>query len=365
MRFGLSFLPDVTPSDMAASQYYENGLRLARIADDAGLYSVKMTEHYLAAYGGYCPSPLAFFAAVAARTRAIRLITGGVLPAFHHPIRLAAETAMVDAISAGRLEVGFARAYMPYEFAALGVPIDESRTRFVASVETVVRLWTEERVTAETPFFRFADATSLPRPTQLPHPPVWVAASLSPESFTWIGRKGFKLMATFVLTDRVFLKELIASYRDAFDVRRAAYPCEVALSLPLYVAADDTTARTRGQSHLARYLRVWEAAAQSWATVDSAAYPGYTHMAEVIRASTPAAMQRAGSAVFGCPERVADHVEWIREELNVDHVMWQIDFGGMPFEESARTVSAFADEVLPRVDHVRSTSLGGGSDGVP
>lgn len=349
MRFGLSFLPDVTPDHMSAQQYFRNALALARLADDAGLYSVKMTEHYLAPYGGYCPSPLAFFAAVAAQTRTIRLVTGGVLPAFHHPIRLAAETAMVDALSAGRLEVGFARAYMPYEFAALGVPIDESRERFVATVEAVIRLWTERNVSSETPYFRFHDATSLPRPTQRPHPPVWVAASLSPESFAWVGRKGFKLMATFVLTDRTCLRELVGTYRSAFGASGAEQAPEVALSLPLYVARDDATARARGQAHLARYLEVWEAAARSWRDVTSAAYPGYTHMADVIRASTPDQMQRAGSAVFGCPERVADHVAWVREELNVDHLMWQVDFGGMPTEESMRSLAAFVEDVLPRV----------------
>ncbi|MBI3767939.1 MAG: LLM class flavin-dependent oxidoreductase [Deltaproteobacteria bacterium] len=350
MRCGLSFLPDVHPTVMSPTEYFANALALCAMADHAGLHSIKMTEHLLHPYGGYCPSPLAFFAAVAARTRSVRLITGGVLPSFHHPLQLAAETAMVDAISEGRLEVGFARGYMPYEFAALGVPIDQSRERFVATVETVLRLWTEESVSVDTPFFSFRDATCLPRPTQRPHPPVWVAASLSPESFAWIGRKGFKLMATFVLADRTFLKELIGIYREAFQsggtTTRAA---EIAVSLPLYVAESDTRAREEGGRYLTRYFDVWEDAANAWEHARSGAYPGYAHLAQVIRASTPEHLQRAGSAVFGCPARVADHVAWLAEELRIDHVMWQVDFGAMPRETAVRSLGLFINEVMPRL----------------
>ncbi len=350
MRFGISFLPDVTPTTMPPSVYFDNALELAEVADKGGFHSIKMTEHYLHAYGGYCPSPLAFFAAVAARTQHVRLLTGGVLPAFHHPIQLAAETAMIDAISHGRLDVGFARAYMPYEFAALGIPIDESRERFVATVEAIVRLWTEENVCVDGPFFLIRGATSLPRPTQQPHPPVWVAASLSPETFEWVGRKGFKLMATFVLTDRQYLKELLALYRTAAAANEArGCGAEVALSLPLYVAESNACAYEEGGRYIDRYFRVWEDGAKAWKQVESGAYPGYTHMADVIRGSSLEHLQRTGSAVFGCPERVADHVRWVQEEFHVDHIMWQLDFGGMPREVSLKNLRLFIDEVIPRL----------------
>jgi len=89
MRFGLSFLPDADPATMSAAEYFANALELCRVADDAGMDSAKMTEHLLHPYGGYCPSPLAFFAAVAASTRRLRLMTGGGIAGLRgvHPIR--------------------------------------------------------------------------------------------------------------------------------------------------------------------------------------------------------------------------------------------------------------------------------------
>jgi alkanesulfonate monooxygenase SsuD/methylene tetrahydromethanopterin reductase-like flavin-dependent oxidoreductase (luciferase family) len=67
MEHGLSFLPD---SDgrrgPSAAEYFSMALELAKVADEAGLSHVKMTEHYMRPYGGFCPSPLSFLAAVAA-----------------------------------------------------------------------------------------------------------------------------------------------------------------------------------------------------------------------------------------------------------------------------------------------------------
>ena len=80
------------------------------------------------------------------RTRRARLVTGAVLPVFNHPLKLAGEIGMLDAISGGRLEVGFARAFLPHEFARFGRSVDESRARFDEGIEQVRRLLEEENV---------------------------------------------------------------------------------------------------------------------------------------------------------------------------------------------------------------------------
>jgi alkanesulfonate monooxygenase SsuD/methylene tetrahydromethanopterin reductase-like flavin-dependent oxidoreductase (luciferase family) len=351
MEFGISFLPDADPAVRAPADYFAAALELASLADAGGLRAVKMTEHYLHAYGGYCPSPLAFLAAVAARTSRVRLVTGCVLPAFHHPVQLASEAAMVDALSGGRLEVGFARAYLPYEFAALGVPIDESRARFEATVDAVVRLWTEQGVDAETPFFRYRGATVLPRPTQRPHPPVWCAAVRTPESFEWAGRQGHRLLVSALRGPSRGLPALIASYRQAYRRHHPHAPAgeRVAISLPLYVAAHDARAAREADPYLRRYLAVWSDAAGAWDDVAARDYPGYSGMAEVLRATSPEAMRAERSAVVGSPARVREVAAWLGEVVGVDEVLWQVDFGSLPFELASRSLRLFIDQVLPHL----------------
>ena len=134
---------------------------------------MRTVEHYFLSYGGYSPDPLIFLSAAAAMTRSLRLVTGAVLPVFNHPLKLAGQIGMVDAISGGRLEVGFARAFLPHEFARFGISMDESRARFDEGLDLVRRLLEEEQVTARGRFHSFENVTSLPRPTQKPRPPFW------------------------------------------------------------------------------------------------------------------------------------------------------------------------------------------------
>ncbi len=191
MRFGLNFFPSFRLQDMSTAEYYALGLHLSERADALGYASVKTVEHYFHDYGGHSPNPIVLLSAIAARTRRIRLITGAVIPAFNNPIKLAAELAMLDNISNGRLDAGFGRAFIPKEFDVFGVSMDESRARFEEGIDIITRLWTEERISYEGKFHRFHDVRLMPRPVQKPHPPIWIAAVATKESFIWAGRHGY------------------------------------------------------------------------------------------------------------------------------------------------------------------------------
>src|SRR5436309_2354009 len=145
MQFGVQFFPDVRPEEKSAEQYFQEALDLAEEADRLGFSHIRIVEHYFHHYGGYSPNPIVFLAAAAHRTRRARLVTGAVLPAFNHPLKLAGEIAMLDALSRGRLDVGFARAFLPHEFRRFGVSPDESVARFREGIEQVDLLRPRER----------------------------------------------------------------------------------------------------------------------------------------------------------------------------------------------------------------------------
>ena len=137
MEFGVQFFPSVGPDQKSAEQYWGEALQLTQHAEQLGYASVRTVEHYFHPYGGYSPDPLIFLSAAAAMTQTIRLITGAVLPVFNNPLKLAGQIGMVDAISKGRVEIGFARAFLPHEFARFGISMDESRARFDEGLEQV------------------------------------------------------------------------------------------------------------------------------------------------------------------------------------------------------------------------------------
>src|SRR5436305_3477339 len=152
MEFGIQFVPAVGPKQKAADQYWREALELTQLAEQLGFTNVRTVEHYFLSYGGYSPDPLIFLSAAAALTRSMRLITGAVLPVFNNPLKLAGQIGMVDAVSGGRLEVGFARAFLPHEFARFGISMDESRARFEEGLEQVRRLLEEDNVSADGQF---------------------------------------------------------------------------------------------------------------------------------------------------------------------------------------------------------------------
>jgi alkanesulfonate monooxygenase SsuD/methylene tetrahydromethanopterin reductase-like flavin-dependent oxidoreductase (luciferase family) len=353
MKHGISFLPDCRPELRNAVDYYDDVLALSRLADQAGLDYVKMTEHYLGNYGGYCPSPLTFLSTVAAQTTQIRLMTGCVLPAFHHPIQLAAQAAMVDTISHGRLDVGFARAWLPYEFEALGIPLDTSRANYEATIRATLRLWSEEKVTEDTPFFAFTDATSLPAVVQRPHPPIWGAAIRSKQSFEWLAEQGFGLLVSPapLRKDLPYTRELIQVYLDTFHARHDGSGLEptVAFSVPLYVADTDDEAAAIAIPAIKEYMQVTAEAADAWTNVSSTNYPGYENMRKAFGQVTDEALRADGTAIIGSPQTVIDGIHALRAELSADVCLWNVDYGGQDGTSMTRNLQKFINEVLPFV----------------
>lgn len=182
MEFGINFFPVVDPESKGAAQYYEESLRLVEAAEAAGFAHVQTVEHYCSPYGGYSPDPVLFLTAAAMRTSRIRLITGAVIAAFEHPVKLASRLAVLDNLSRGRLDVGFGRGFLPREFDLFGFSMDESRARFQEGIEACRRLWSETDVVWDGKFHSFGPVTLSPRPYSAPHPRIYVASASTPDS---------------------------------------------------------------------------------------------------------------------------------------------------------------------------------------
>jgi alkanesulfonate monooxygenase SsuD/methylene tetrahydromethanopterin reductase-like flavin-dependent oxidoreductase (luciferase family) len=108
------------PHRESLTTYYADCLEEIVEAEHLGFDTVWMPEHHLAA-DGMLPSPLVMAAAIAARTKRIRIGTSILVLPLHHPVRVAEDAAVVDLISGGRLVLGIGQGYAADEFAAFGV----------------------------------------------------------------------------------------------------------------------------------------------------------------------------------------------------------------------------------------------------
>lgn len=349
MEFGVQFFPVVAGHEKSAAQYWGECLHLTGLCDALGYTSVRTVEHYFHRYGGLSPSPLTFLAAAAMRTVHARLITGACLPAFNHPLQLASEIGLVDAISNGRLEVGFARAFLPLEFVRFGVSLDQSRARFEEGIAVLKRLLTEENVTHEGRFHQFKDTTTYPRPTQLPHPPFWVAAIATPDSFVNAGRLGYGIMAIPMTGGK--MKELLDIYRDAW--RAAGHPGNgrVMLAFHMYCHRSEAVARENTEADLDYYLRSVVEAASDWTGGASTKdYPGYDKLIETFAKETWSSQVDKGVAWIGTPDKLVAMIKAYADEVGGwDIASMQVNFGRMPVDIAEASMRLFSADVMPRL----------------
>jgi len=125
--------------------------------------------------------PLTLMAAIAARTRRVRLGTGVLLPALRPPVVLAHVVGTLDRVADGRviLGVGIA-ADMPAirrEFAAVGVPFERRVGRFLETLEICRALWSRDHVSFKGTHFTLDDVTMEPKPPRAGGPPIWIGGS--------------------------------------------------------------------------------------------------------------------------------------------------------------------------------------------
>jgi alkanesulfonate monooxygenase SsuD/methylene tetrahydromethanopterin reductase-like flavin-dependent oxidoreductase (luciferase family) len=348
MEFGVQFFPDVKPQEKSGAAYFADALALAEEADQLGFTHIRIVEHYFHYYGGYSPNPMLFLAAAAERTKAARLVTGAVLPAFNHPLKLAGEIGMLDAISGGRLDVGFARAFLPHEFRRFGRSPDESVARFREGIEQVDLLLREENVTHEGRFHTIRNTTSLPRPTQRPRPKFYVAALNTPESFAFAGEKGYSVMAIPLGGGKMRL--LIDTYRKARADAGHPGPGEVMLAFHMYCAEDGEEARAFACPLIDRYLYSLVDAAADWLDGrTSRDYPGYDKVIAKLKESNAAEQIESGAAWIGSPDEIAAQIERCLAEFgDLEHASLQVNFNTMPLGPAQRSMRLFARAVMPR-----------------
>ncbi len=348
MQFGVQFFPDVRPQDRSAEQYFREALDLAEEADRLGFTHIRIVEHYFHYYGGYSPNPIVFLAAAAQRTTRARLVTGAVLPAFNHPLKLAGEIAMLDAISGGRLDVGFARAFLPHEFRRFARSPDESVTRFREGIEQVDLLLREAGATHRGRFHTIENTTSLPRPTQQPRPKFYVAALNTPESFEYAGTRGYSVMAIAFVAAK--MRPLLAAYRDAWKAAGHPGEGEVMIAFHMFCDADGARARAFAAPLIDNYLRSLADAASDWLDGrTSRDYPGYDKVIAGLRASNAAEQMTSGAAWVGTPDEIAATIARTHDDFGgFEHASLQVNFNLMPFDAALASMRLFAREIMPR-----------------
>lgn len=208
----------------------ENQLTVARRAEERGyaslwvfqrlLYALEPQNRYPYSPAEQWPAPfervvdpIVTLSFVAAATERIRLGLAVVNAPFYAPAVLAKQTATLDLVSGGRLDVGIGLGWSKDEYEAVGVPYEHRAARLEEFLHVLRLLWTEDVVEHRGRHYTIPRSRFEPKPHQVPHPPLLLGGYV-PATIRRVARLGDGLVTGNVPLDRV--KTLVA------DVRRAA-----------------------------------------------------------------------------------------------------------------------------------------------
>ena len=189
--------------------------------------------------------------AIAAKTERVRIATSVLVLPLANPIRIAEETAVIDHIRGGRLDLGVGRSSFERAYLGYNIDRDESRARFAECMDVLVGTWTQDGFSYDGHFYAYNDVTLVPKPVQQPHPPVWVAAT-NDETFPMVANMGFPL---FVGLREFGLRRVtaqVAAYREAWAAAGLPGPARVSLRLPIFLAETDGEARGQAEASFMR-----------------------------------------------------------------------------------------------------------------
>lgn len=342
MRFG-SFVFAISSNPEGDHQVIENTLREVDLAEEIGLDAVWLTEHHFDGAVAYA-DPLVFGAAVASRTKRVRIGFAVVELALHHPVRLAVQTAVLDHLSHGRLIVGTGRgsAYNEYEYIGFGTAMEEGLEMLPEAEELLVKAWTGDDVRHDGRFWKASFPTLRPRPYQQPHPPL-VRACISEASLIEmanIGRPvliGIQTVDTLRRRFRLYHETMVAAGSTNDAVEQALD--ESWAQRALYIAESDQEALDVATAALDRYREHLLEARVKY-------NPGGVPPRPLGQAPPPGEVVDI-AYLAGTPQKVTEQIAELKD-VGVRNLLLNFNVGQIPSDQVERSMRLFGEKVLPK-----------------
>ncbi len=344
MKFAL-FTHVPWPEGTEPAQIFAETSEQIEYGEQLGFYSAWLAEHHFSRYG-LGSSSLVLASSIAARTKTIRLGTAVLVPTLHNPINLAEDAATVDAVSNGRLDVGFGRGTSGYEYGGFNVDEAESQARFQESVRLIQGLWSTPEFSFEGEFFNVNKINLVPPPVQKPHPPIYIAATRTQATLDFLVSAGHTLCVAVVQDTEPGLdlcRRFVAMSKDAgTNIPMADIP----FFRYFYVAESEDQARKDTESHLN-----WVIDIMQWRNIFREGGSEVNHKIEDwrrTRTELPLSYDYLyeNRAIIGDPEQCVAKIKALQDQ-GIGYFGCNFNFGGISHTKAMRSMELFAKEVMP------------------
>ena len=213
MKFGLLYEMQRAMEGGEVDEYalVKETLEQCRLADEMGFdYLWFVEHHFLTGFSG-SPCNEVMFGALSQITKQIRIGFGVAILPYHHPIQVAERVAMLDLLTAGRIELGTGRSNA-YEQMGLGVDPRDTREMWEESITMIPKIWESGEFEYEGKFWKVPSRRVLPKPLQKPHPNMYLT-SLQQSGYDLAAEKGLGVLASNSYAISV-LADIVKRYKE-------------------------------------------------------------------------------------------------------------------------------------------------------
>jgi alkanesulfonate monooxygenase SsuD/methylene tetrahydromethanopterin reductase-like flavin-dependent oxidoreductase (luciferase family) len=363
MKYGQFMMPS-HPPERAMYDAIQQDLKEIEWLDQLGYHEVWIGEHLTAPWEPL-PAGDLLIAQALARTKRIKVCSGGYIPSFYHPAALALRVCQLDHMAQGRYICGIAAGSQPPDWALTGLDgfSGENRDAAYEAVEIMIKLWTEhvgktwrfegEHWTLENvgPVGAFRSHVE---PFQKPHPPLAIAG-LSPgsSSLAYAGEKGFIPLSVF------FNAEVLKSHWTVYSEAAASAGLtpdrtQWRVNREIFVAESDKEAREYVLN--SNQVRVWQE--NHFPLLREYDWIGnLKHDPSVADADVDIDYLMEHLWIVGSPDTVAERINQLSEEVGGfgyllgTHFDWGTDADPFAYEDEFRlNLELFAREVVPQIE---------------
>ena len=210
-HFLTSYMPD---PNVGSKIHFKNMVDQSILAEKLGYKTVSIPEHHLINLL-MMPSPLQMAVKIASLTKNISVSTSVAVLPLHDMRTYAGEVSTADILTDGRLILGVARGAFPWEMERLGTPIEQSKEKFIESLEVLQKLLAEEEVSFKGKYYNFDTLTIMPRPITQPVP-IMIAA-MDPKSIKSAASRGFHVQSTVLSGTKELLMERVNAFKEGCE----------------------------------------------------------------------------------------------------------------------------------------------------
>jgi probable LLM family oxidoreductase len=338
MEFGINSFGDtsrnpVTGQVISSRDRLHNFLEEAELADQVGLDVFGVGEHHRPDYA--ISAPTIVLAAMAARTRRIRLASAVTVLSSEDPVRVFQQFATIDLISDGRAEIIAGRGSFIESFPLFGYGMDDYDTLFSQKLDLLLKLREQEHITWKGKHRPALTGQGVyPRPLQQPLP-VWIGVGGNPDSVTRAARLGLPMALAIIggFPDR--FAPLVDLYRETGA--EAGHPPEalkVSINSHGLIGTDtEATANEGWPGFQATMNRI--GAERGWPPTSRVQYDATRGI--------------DGALIVGDAQRVIDMLLRQHERFKFDRFMLYPGWGSIDHALTLRTIETFGTVVAPAV----------------